>query len=58
MSVRVLSDLQIHPFTYFKFSQGAVLADIMKNKEDFWMSKAEYEEKGLRCLEKLGVAPK
>lgn len=37
---------------------GAVLADIMKNKEDFWMSKAEYQEKGLKCLEKLGVAPK
>jgi len=37
---------------------GAVLADIMKNKEDFWMSKAEYDEKGLKCLAKLGVAPK
>lgn len=22
---------------------------------DFWMSKAEYEEKGLRVLEKIGV---
>lgn len=40
------------------FLGGAVLADIMKNKEDFWMSRAEYEEKGLRVLEKLGAAPK
>jgi len=37
---------------------GAVLADIMKNKEDFWISKAEYDEKGLGCLAKLGAAPK
>jgi len=40
------------------FLGGAVLADIMKNKEDFWMTRQEYEEKGLRCLEKLGAAPK
>lgn len=31
---------------------GAVLADIMKDKDSFWMSKAEYEEQGLRVLEK------
>ena len=37
------------------FLGGAVLADIMKDKENFWLSRAEYEEKGLRCLEKLGV---
>jgi len=37
---------------------GAVLADIMKNKEDFWVTKAEYDEKGLGCLAKLGAAPK
>ena len=40
------------------FLGGAVLADIMKNKEDFWMSRAEYQEKGVRVLEKLGVSPK
>ena len=40
------------------FLGGAVLADIMKNKDEFWMSKAEYEEKGLGCLAKLGAAPK
>jgi len=39
------------------FLGGAVLADIMKNKDDFWMTKAEYDEKGLRCLAKLGAAP-
>ncbi|XP_002158945.1 actin-related protein 2 isoform X1 [Hydra vulgaris] len=37
---------------------GAVLADIMKNKEEFWMTRKEYEEKGLKVLSKLGVAPK
>lgn len=37
---------------------GAVLADIMKNKNDFWMTRKEYQEKGLKCLEKLGVSPK
>lgn len=28
------------------FLGGAVLADLMKDKEEFWMSKREYEEKG------------
>jgi actin-related protein 2 len=37
------------------FVGGAVLADIMKDKPDFWISKAEYEEKGLDCLKKLGL---
>ncbi|XP_057315033.1 actin-related protein 2 [Hydractinia symbiolongicarpus] len=37
---------------------GAVLADIMKNKDDFWMTRKEYEEKGIQVLQKLGVAPK
>ncbi|XP_072172078.1 actin-related protein 2 [Diadema setosum] len=40
------------------FLGGAVLADIMKDKDSFWISRQEYEEKGLRCLEKLGVSPK
>eukprot|EP00270_Netrium_digitus_P014815 TRINITY_DN5110_c0_g1_i1.p1 TRINITY_DN5110_c0_g1~~TRINITY_DN5110_c0_g1_i1.p1 ORF type:complete len:396 (+),score=106.60 TRINITY_DN5110_c0_g1_i1:60-1247(+) len=35
------------------FIGGAVLADIMKDKEEFWISKAEYEE-GLNCLKKCG----
>ncbi|XP_014670397.1 PREDICTED: actin-related protein 2 [Priapulus caudatus] len=37
------------------FLGGAVLADIMKDKDTFWMTREEYEEKGLRVLEKLGV---
>merc|ERR1711874_496051 len=36
------------------FIGGAVLADVMKDKEEFWMTKAEYEEKGLDVLKKLG----
>lgn len=37
------------------FCGGAMLADIMKDKEGFWMTKQEYEEKGIYVLEKLGV---
>ena len=40
------------------FLGGAVLADIMKDRDTFWMSREEYQEKGLRVLEKLGVAVK
>jgi len=29
------------------FLGGSVLADIMKDKEAFWMTKAEYDEKGV-----------
>ncbi|KAK4687918.1 actin-related protein 2, partial [Tremellales sp. Uapishka_1] len=36
------------------FLGGAVLADIMKDKEAFWVTKAEWEEQGVRALEKLG----
>jgi len=36
------------------FLGGAVLADIIKDKEEVWISKAEYEEQGIRCLDKLG----
>ena len=39
------------------FIGGAVLADVMKDRDDFWMSKAEYEEKGLKVLTKLGPQP-
>lgn len=37
------------------FLGGAVLADIMKDKEGFWMTREEYQEKGIKVLEKLGV---
>ncbi|KAK1797274.1 hypothetical protein P4O66_008656, partial [Electrophorus voltai] len=36
------------------FMGGAVLANIMKDKESFWVTRAEYEEKGLKVLDKLG----
>lgn len=36
------------------FLGGAVLAEIMKDKEDFWMTRKEYQEQGLeRVLAKL-----
>ena len=36
------------------FIGGAVLADVMKDRDDFWMSKAEYQEQGINVLKKLG----
>nr|KAG5695943.1 hypothetical protein BaRGS_017524 [Batillaria attramentaria] len=35
------------------FLGGSVLADIMKDKDDFWMMRSEYQEKGVRVLDKL-----
>merc|ERR1712241_1604379 len=35
------------------FLGGAVLADIMKNNLPWWVTKKEYEEQGIRCIEKL-----
>ena len=32
------------------FLGGSVLADIMKDKEAFWMTKAEYQEKGIEAV--------
>jgi actin-related protein 2 len=38
------------------FVGGAVLADLMRDKKDeFWITKEEYKEKGLACLSKLGL---
>jgi len=34
------------------FLGGAVLGDIMKDKESFWMNKSEYEESGINVLRK------
>lgn len=35
------------------FLGGSVLADVMKAREEFWISKAEYDELGVtRALEK------
>lgn len=36
------------------FLGGAVLANIMADKEDMWVTKQEWEEQGPRVLEKLG----
>lgn len=37
------------------FLGGSVLADIMKDRAEFWMTKAEYEEQGLRVvMKKIG----
>mmetsp|Transcript_50988 Transcript_50988/g.127967 ORF Transcript_50988/g.127967 Transcript_50988/m.127967 type:complete len:388 (-) Transcript_50988:292-1455(-) len=36
------------------FLGGAVLAEIMKDKDSFWMNKAEYDEQGLGVLKKCG----
>lgn len=36
------------------FLGGAVLADIMKDKDAFWVTKEEWEEQGIRALDKLG----
>lgn len=36
------------------FIGGAVLANIMADKENMWVTKAEWEEQGPRVLEKLG----
>ncbi|CAM6129692.1 unnamed protein product [Calypogeia fissa] len=33
---------------------GAVLAGIMKNTPEFWISRQEYDEEGFRCLRKCG----
>lgn len=38
------------------FLGGAVLAEIMKDKDNFWMTRDEYQEKGVRVLNKL-LAP-
>lgn len=36
------------------FLGGAVLANLIADKEDMWVTKAEWEEQGARALEKLG----
>ena len=36
------------------FLGGAVLADIMKGREEFWVSRDEWYEQGVRALDKLG----
>ena len=38
------------------FLGGAVLAEIMKDREQFWMSRAEYQEQGVGVMKKLGIS--
>lgn len=35
------------------FMGGAVLAELTKNRDSFWITKEEYEERGLKVLDKL-----
>lgn len=35
------------------FIGGAVLAEVTKDRDGFWMSKQEYQEQGLKVLQKL-----
>jgi actin-related protein 2 len=37
------------------FIGGAVLAEVMKDRDTFWMSREEYQEKGVHVLSKLGA---
>lgn len=38
------------------FLGGAVLAEILKDKEEVWITRKEYEEQGVKVLAKLGVS--
>ncbi|RQM29280.1 hypothetical protein B5M09_004531 [Aphanomyces astaci] len=35
------------------FLGGSVLANFMKDVDEFWISKREYDEQGVRCIDKL-----
>lgn len=37
------------------FIGGAVLAEVTKDRDGFWMSKQEYQEQGLKVLNKLSA---
>jgi len=36
------------------FLGGSVLADIMKDRQEFWITQAEYAEQGMRVIDKIG----
>nr|QGN00923.1 Arp2D [Drosophila affinis] len=40
------------------FNGGSVLANVTMDRDDFWMSKEEYEEQGLKVLDKIKQKPK
>ena len=37
------------------FLGGAVLGEIMKDKESFWVSRSEWQEYGVKALDKMGA---
>jgi actin-related protein 2 len=37
------------------FLGGAVLGEVMKTKETFWITKQDWEEQGIKALDKLGM---
>lgn len=37
------------------FIGGAVLADVRKDRDAWWLSKQEYQEQGLNVLKKLSL---
>nr|WOD57887.1 Arp2D2 [Drosophila mayri] len=39
------------------FIGGAVLAEVAKDRDGFWISNQEYQEQGLKVLQKLQVSP-
>uniref|UniRef100_A0A8C2L9M4 Actin-related protein 2 n=1 Tax=Cricetulus griseus TaxID=10029 RepID=A0A8C2L9M4_CRIGR len=45
----------VEKLSKFKLLGGAVLGDILKDKDNFWMTRQEYQEKGVLVLEKLNV---
>ncbi|BFF96319.1 actin-related protein 2-like [Drosophila madeirensis] len=39
--------------SYMVYTGGSILAEVTKDREEFWMSKEEYEEQGVKVLDKL-----
>ena len=37
------------------FLGGAVLGEIMKPRESFWITKKEWEELGIKAIDKMGT---
>lgn len=51
--IRINIEAPIHRH-YNVFLGGSILADIMRGRDDFWMTKANYEEMGIeRALSNL-----
>lgn len=48
MHMKVVTNIPFHSY----LQGGAVLADIMRDKPEFWISKQEWAEHGTRILKK------